>query len=121
MARSHRQPRPAPEAAADPFPSVADAWFWCVQARTAQIQGARLAAGLGDRPKPCEPLDILAVVDRLYRRRRLLAEHVQVLAQYGRQLLPPDPESRRERRAAALWDEALATLAEPLREKGIVA
>jgi hypothetical protein len=121
MAHSHRQPRPAPDPAADPFPSVEAAWFWCVQARTAQIQGARLAAGMSDRPKPCEPLDILAVVDRLYRRRRLLAEHVQVLAEYGRQLLPPDPDSRRERRAAALWAEALAALAPPLQDKGIVA
>lgn len=121
MARSQRQPQPTADAAADPFPTVAEAWFWCVQARTAQVQGARLAAGMSDRPKPCEPLDILTVVDRLYRRRRLLAEHMQVLAHYGRQLLPPDPDSRRERRAAALWEEALAVLGPPLRDKGIVA
>lgn len=120
MARSHRQPRPVDPVDADPFPSVEDAWFWCVQCRQAQVQGARLAAGMSDRPKPCEPLDILAVVDRLYRRRRLLAEHMRVLAAYGRQLLRPDPDSIRERRDAALWDEALAALHPPLRDKGIV-
>lgn len=121
MARSHRQPGPTPGVHADPFPTVEDAWFWCVQCREAQIQGARLAAGMSDRPKPCEPLDILAVIDRHYRRRRLLPEHLHVLASYGRQLLRPDPDSRRQRRDAALWHEALATLRPALQAKGIVA
>jgi hypothetical protein len=121
MARSHRQPRPVAEIDAEPFPTVEAAWFWCVQCREAQIQGARLAAGLSDRPKPCEPLDILAVVDRLHRRRHLLAEHMRVLAAYGRQLLGPDPDSNRERRDAALWAEALRTLEPALQAKGIVA
>lgn len=120
MPNACRGPRPTPEFDAVPFATVEDAWFWCVQSRTAQIQGARVAAGLGECPRPCEPLDILTVLDRLYRRRRLLGEHLRVLADYGRQLLRPDPDARRERRAAALWSEALAELDPVLREKGIV-
>jgi hypothetical protein len=120
MSRPRRTPRPTPDADTVPFATVEEAWFWCVQCRSAQLQGARVAAGLGERPRPCEPLDIITAVDRLYRRRRLLGEHLQVLAEFGRTLLRPDPDSRRERRAAALWDEALAALEPVLREKGIV-
>jgi hypothetical protein len=121
MSRNRRTPTPVSEIESEPFPTVEEAWFWCVQSRSAQVQGARIAAGRGDRPRPCEPLDILTVVDRLYRRHRLMAEHMQVLAIYGRRLLRPDPDARRERRAAWLWDEALKILEPTLRDKGIVA
>ncbi|RDD61075.1 hypothetical protein DRB17_15155 [Ferruginivarius sediminum] len=107
-------------ASLQPFRDAEEAWFWFVQCRSAQLDGARVTAGKGDTPRPCEPLDILAVVDRLYRRRRLLREHLTVLADYGRQLMPPDPDAPRQMRAARLWEEALAELASPLRDKGIV-
>jgi hypothetical protein len=114
-------PRPADGPAGAPFADAEAAWFWTVQARLAQLDGARVSAGAGAVARPCEPLDVLAVVDRLYRRRRLLREHLEVLADYGRRLLPPDPDSRRERRAAQLWAEAFGELTPALRAKGIVA
>ena len=61
-----------------------------MQCRLAQLDGARVGARAGQVMRPCEPLDVLAVVDRLYRRRRLLREHLEVLADYGRRLLPPE-------------------------------
>ena len=72
-------------------------------------------------PRPCEPLDILHSVDRLYRQRRLVREHLEVLVDYGRRLAPPDPTWREEAHAARLWDEAIDRLTPVLRRKGILA
>lgn len=121
MPRDRFIPRSAPTPDATPFDSAEAAWFWTVQARLAQLDGARVSAGQGLVPRPCEPLDVLTVVDRLYRRRRLLPEHLRVLADYGRALCRPDRDRRRERRAWHLWQEAMAELAPVLTAKGIVA
>jgi hypothetical protein len=104
-----------------PFADPAEAWFWCMQAYQARADGARLRAGLGLVPRPCEPVDVLRVVDRLYRTRRLVRDHLKVLGHYGRRLVPPDPERTREARAHNLWAEALDRLGGALKAKGIVA
>jgi hypothetical protein len=127
MPRSHTRPRPAvPRPAApidgtEPFPTAEDAWFWFIQAWTARHDGARIVAGAGAVPRPCEPIDVLRTLERLYRQRRLLRDHVAVLGHYGRRLLPPDPAHGAEARADALWREALDRLGMALKDKGIVA
>ena len=103
-----------------PFESVEEAWFWFVAAQEARIDGARFVAGAGLIPRPCEPLDILQTVDALYRRRRLLREHLLVLRHYGRRRLAPDDRRVKELRAHGLWSEALERLGEVLERKGIV-
>jgi hypothetical protein len=128
--RNHREGLPIrlknrPEASdsADnsvPFASTEEAWFWFVQAQEARSAGARIVAGRGTVPRPCEPLDLMREVDRLYRQRKLIRDHLHVLVHYGRRLLAPDPERRLESRASSLWHEALAFLDPVLREKGIV-
>ncbi len=123
MKRTNRASRPISLAEARPFDDSEEAWFWFVQCRRAQLDGARVAAGMTDTPRPCEPLDVLAVVNRLYRHRLLLREHLEVLADYGQRLLPPDPHtpSPRESQAAKLWQEAFAAIDPAFRAKGIVA
>lgn len=106
--------------AAIPFESVEEAWFWCSQAATARLEGARYAAG-HSTPRPCEPSDILKVVTRLNRLGVINAGHLRVLATFGMALRSPIPDLREEERASRLWDEALDALATPLRRKGIVA
>ena len=59
-------------------------------------------------------------IDRLYRQRKLIRDHLHVLVHYGRRLMAPDPERRLEIRASSLWREALAFLDPVLRQKGIV-
>jgi hypothetical protein len=103
-----------------PFRTVEEAWFWFVQAQDARSSGARFVAGAGTVPRPCEPLDLMRVVDRLYRNRRLLRDHLHVLVHYGRRLAAPDPQRSVEARASALWREALDRIAPVLRGKGIV-
>lgn len=103
-----------------PFESAEEAWFWFIAAQEARTDGARFTAGLGMLPRPCEPVDILKVVDRLYRHRRLLRDHLLVLRHYGRRRLPPDDRRVKELRAHTLWHEALERIGEVLERKGIV-
>lgn len=103
-----------------PFADAAEAWFWAVQAHEAKAAGARVAAGLGLVPRPCEPGDVIRTVDRLHRRRRLTRDHLHILVHYGRRVSAPDAGRYREQRAASLWAEAFAVIAPALREKGIV-
>lgn len=126
MPRSARGLDSSPHHRADivggtPFDSAEEAWFWSVQAQDAKAAGARVVAGRGLVARPCEPGDVLRAVDRLYRRRQLLRDHLLVLVHYGRRLMAPDPARYREQRAHTLWREAFARLAPVLREKGIIA
>jgi len=120
MARDRIVPRPVSAVTGEPFACAEEAWFWSVQAHDARAAGARVGAALGLVPRPCEPLDVLQVVDRLYRQRRLVRDHLCVLVHYGRRLMAPDPERGREARASTLWSEALALIGPALRTKGIV-
>lgn len=103
-----------------PFESAEEAWFWFIQAQSAKEDGARISFGQGLIPRPCEPIDILKVLDRLYRNRRILMDHVLVLRHYGKRLMAPDPRRVRELRAHKLWTEALERLGDSLESKGIV-
>lgn len=103
-----------------PFESAEAAWFWFIQANQARIEGARIAVGLSDIPRPCEPIDILKILDKLHRNRVLIMDHFLVLRHYGRRMLPPDPRRMREVRAFRLWREALYQMEVVMIRKGIV-
>ena len=103
-----------------PFASAEEAWFWFIDGYSAKHAGARVSAGMALVPRPCEPLDILKTVDRLYRNRRLVWDHLLVLRHYGQRKMPPDGNRPKEAKAASLWDEALQKLEEALVVKGIV-
>ena len=103
-----------------PFKDAEEAWFWFVAAQAAKTDGARFSAGTALYPRPCEPLDILKVLDRLYRTRRLVRDHLLVLRHYGRRHLPPDPYRSKEQRAFQLWNEALERIGVVLERKGII-
>lgn len=103
-----------------PFDSVEDAWFWFVTAQQARSDGARYQSGVGLVRRPCEPVDILKVLDHLYRKRRLLRDHLLVLRHYGRRHMAPDPRRKKEERAFQLWSEAFERMRPILERKGIV-
>ena len=102
------------------FENAVEAWFWFIQAQEAKNEGARFTAGLSLTPRPCEPTDILKILDRLYRNRRLERDHLLVLRHYGRRQLAPDPRRVKEVRADKLWKEALERIEAVLIQKGIV-
>lgn len=108
------------QAEVQPFESAEQAWFWFIDAYQAKHEGARIKAGLSLVPRPCEPLDILKIVDRLYRNRRLIWDHLLVLRHYGQRKMPPDDTRAKEIKAATLWTEALEKLEDVLIAKQIV-
>jgi hypothetical protein len=113
----------SPKASSDdtvPFKSAEEAWFWFIQAQTARNEGARITAGAGLYPRPCEPVDIIKALERLYRARTVTMDHVMVLRHYGQRLLSPDPRRQKEIRAYGLWKEALLKLEDALVIKRIV-
>ncbi len=103
-----------------PFDNVEEAWFWFIAAQSARNDGARIIAGAGGEIRPCEPVDILKVLDTLYRNRTLRREHFLVLRHYGRRNMPPDVNRVKEKRSFYLWREAMEKLEPPLQRKGIV-
>lgn len=102
------------------FENVEEAWFWFIRAQEAKNDGARFVSGVSAEPRPCEPIDILKALDRLYRQRRVMRDHLLVLRHYGRRFLAPDPSRVKEARAHTLWSEALERLHSVLELKGIV-
>lgn len=112
--------KPQAEIETLPFRDAEEAWFWFIQAQQARIDGARFATGQGLVPRPCEPIDILKVLDQLYRQRRLLMEHFLVLRHYGRRMMPPDPRRVKEGKAFKLWREAMDRMEPVLVRKGII-
>lgn len=118
--REPHTPKPVSSVETTPFDSAEEAWFWFIQAQAARDDGARFSAGQGTFPRPCEPVDILKVVDRLYRQRRLLMDHLLVLRHYGRRLMAPDARRIKEAKAFKLWSEALERMTPTFERKGIV-
>ena len=102
------------------FTTAQDAWFWFIDAQTAKEAGVYMKSASGFYNRPCEPVDILVILDRLYRKRQLLRDHVLVLRHYGKRKMPPDSRRIKEQRAAMLWDEAMDILEEALIAKAIV-
>lgn len=103
-----------------PFETAEQAWFWFVQSWEARRDGARYMPGMSMLPRPCEPIDIMKVVDRLYRQRRLLPDHLRVLRHYGVREMAPDQRRSKEARAYDLWHEALERMEIVLIRKKIV-
>lgn len=102
-----------------PFHDAAEAWFWTLDALAARQEGR--GGGGGGIPRPCVPDDVVACLDRLYRRHAIGPAHARVLRDWGRAHMAPRPGRRGEDGAARLWAGALDQLAAPLREKGIIA
>ncbi len=105
---------------ANPFNNAEEAWFWFITAQQARNDGARITASNSVMQRPCEPVDILKILDQLYRKRRLLRDHLLVLRHYGRRNMPPDSRRVKEARAAVLWEEALERMTPVMERKGII-
>lgn len=119
-ATAGRSPRFAALPSTEPFRSGEEAWFWTMSALIARRDGARVAAGKGLVPRPCEPDDVVKCLDRLYRQRRIDLAHARILRLWGERGTAPDPRHLSEKRDWAIWREAIERLEFPLRQKGIV-
>ena len=103
-----------------PFNAAVAAWFWFIKAQEAKNDGARYTSGMALLPRPCEPTDFLKILDRLYRNRILLRDHLLVLRHYGRRQMAPDNRRVKEAIAYKLWCEAFDRIEPVLIDKKIV-
>lgn len=103
-----------------PFNNPEEVWFWFIEANQARLDGARYTAARGNVRRPCEPVDILRILDRLYRTRRLMMDHLRVMRFYGVRQMAPEGWRRSEARAATLWREAMRILEPVFISKGIM-
>lgn len=103
-----------------PFLNAEDAWFWFIQANQARQDGARTRTAQTNIIRPCEPVDILQILERLQRKRRLDMNHFRVLRYYGVRMMAPDYRRPKEAVAAQLWREAMKVLSEVFIAKGII-
>lgn len=103
-----------------PFNTPEEVWFWFIEANQARLDGARYTAAKGNIRRPCEPVDILRILDRLYRTRRLMMDHFRVLRFYGVRQMRPELWRKSEARAATLWKEAMRALEPVFIAKGIM-
>lgn len=101
---------------AQPFRTAEGAWRWAFRALLARQDGAGAPTGIGRSNRPCEPDDVVKVLDSLYRERRITLDHARALRVYAERDEPPHPRSGDGR----LWHEALAAMEPKLRAKGIV-
>lgn len=116
-----RKPDPAePRSRAVPFASAEEAWLWCAGEAAQLASGAHWRPRRDQPPRPCQPADLVRLVDRQRRTRTLERDHLFVLRHYGRRGFAPDPYAPREKHAHRLWTEALARLAPELRKAGVV-
>lgn len=106
---------------ATPFASAEDAWFWFMRAHEARLDGARYASHRGAVSRPCEPVDIFRIMDRLHRTRILKLDHFRVLRHYGQRQMAPERWRRQEMLAHTLWAEAMTAMADAFEAKGIIA
>ena len=103
-----------------PFSSSQEAWFWFILCHQATHDGARICARVGSTPRPCEPVDILCIVDSLHRCGRLFSRHLDVLARYGQMQIAPDEAYGPQKKDARLWRDAHEIMQEIFIQKGII-
>lgn len=103
----------------DRFTSAEEAFLWAAEFEAYRAAGAKRERGRSPFNRPCFPLDIIKSIDRLTREQKLTKEHLTVLKIYGGRRLPPDPRQIKERRAKAIWDDAMSILQADLLRKGI--
>jgi len=117
---TRQPPFPSNQTPGEPFRSSQEAWIWAMTCLVARDEGARFGAGRGQTPRPCEPVDLLRVLDALVRQGHLHRGHAKVLQTYGRRLTMPDDMVPGEAKACRIWHEAMDRMTAPLRRKGIV-
>jgi hypothetical protein len=100
-----------------PFRSAENAWRWAFGILQSRQDGAGAPTGIGQGARPCEPDDIVTVIDRVFRAGRINLSHARVLRVYAERNTTPDPQSGDGR----LWTHALRAIEPSLRAKGIVA
>lgn len=102
------------------FHSAEELWFWFIHANEARQEGALCRQGISEKPRPCEPNDIMQILNRVHRNRQLMIDHFRILSHYGNRGYAPDGRRPRESKAHTLWREAFRVLGPIFENKGFM-
>ncbi len=108
------------------FENEEDLWFWyhtCLKLKESKQCYCRFE-------RPCEPMDITILIQRLHETGMLLTGHLITLKTFGKQGFKPDHnihgkhqrdnENRDERIASETWREAMLVLNFVFKQKGFI-
>lgn len=98
------------------FTSAEEAWFWAMKEIAAKNAGVKLP-GLA---RVCAAEDIVKILDRLYRQRKIELAHARVLRIYGEKGTAPSANVSSELGDLRLWREAMYQMHVMLRAKGFL-
>jgi len=97
------------------FADAEHLWFWFVSGRRIK---SGLRRGGGELYRPCELLDVEALVTKMYLAGRLSVQELEVLKKYGEARRVPNQHVFAENKDAALWGSAIRTLGIAARSRG---
>jgi hypothetical protein len=96
------------------FTNAEHLWFWFVSSRRLQTGFGRRGKAESDRP--CELVDIEAMISRLYMSGLLTITHLEILKKYGEKRLVPNGHT--EHHVLAMWDQAISVIASECKRRG---
>lgn len=98
------------------FQSGEQLWFWFLYSKSVQSGFVRNAAHSTRRP--CELVDVEALITKLYLAGRVTEEQLFVMKKFGDRRRAPHQHIWAENRAAELWRNAMETIENAARARG---
>ena len=97
------------------FQNAEQLWFWFLYSKSMQNNFRGHNSVL---KRPCEILDVEALITKLYLSGKLKEEHLETMKKFGDKRRAPLQYIYAENKAAALWDEAMKIIGTNTKAKG---
>ncbi|MBQ8686391.1 MAG: hypothetical protein IJ517_01370 [Alphaproteobacteria bacterium] len=91
------------------FQNAEQLWFWFLYSKSVQRNNF-VRGHTSPTRRPCEILDVEAMITKLYLSGKLTEEQLQVMKKFGDRRRAPHQYIWAENRAAALWNSAMIVL-----------
>ncbi len=91
------------------FQNAEQLWFWFLYSKSVQRNNF-VRGHTSPTRRPCEILDVEAMITKLYLSGKLTEEQLQVMKTFGDRRRAPHQYIWAENRAAALWNSAMIVL-----------
>lgn len=106
------------------FQDADQMWFWFLTCRkkdvlsAASVSRMRIGISVARNPYPCEAIDVETLITRLYLSGKLSPKQLEVMKEFGDMRRAPHQHDWAENTKAAIWFEAMRTIAQAGKIKG---
>ena len=107
------------------FRDAEQLWFWFLNCRKKDaisaksfLRAGQLSRAILHNPYPCEAIDVETLITRLFLAGKLTGEQLEILKEFGDRRRAPSQHVWAENKKAALWSDAMRTIATAARDKG---